>query len=322
MMMLAVTVLLLALCQLNKASSSIVGMKDCPETCHCKTDFSLVGKELAVTNCSVDPIAKLPDLLISRQDLRKLSITSSHLSGIPRMICNLTELSDLYLQNNEIEEIPWECLKRLTELSTIDLSSNRLKILKNNSLYEFKSLFTLNLSNNAISMIELDVFLQSKRIPNLYDMDLSKNELRTLDSWPSQFRFLDFSSNYISALTNQVGAHKIPCQDISDNFINLSGNLITHFKDIFDNWAFNYTSSKELYKCIVNIVVAGNPYICDCTDYDFYAHIQHSRTLFMFGLTCDLPVNLRGKDITSIPLDKFIKLYFLTDSKCYVEFIF
>ena len=26
----------------------------------------------------------------------------------------------------------------------------------------------------------------------------------------------------------------------------------------------------------------------------------------MFGLTCDLPVNLRGKDITSIPLDKFI----------------
>ena len=174
MMMLAVTVLLLGLYQPNKASSSIAGVvKGCPETCNCKEDNFF--KKLAVTNCSVDPNPKLPDLLISRQDLRKLSITSSHLSGIPRMIGNLTELSDLYLQNNEIEEIPWECLKRLTKLSTIDLSSNRLKILRNNSLYEFKSLYTLNLSNNAISIIELDVFLQSKRIPNLYDMDLSKN---------------------------------------------------------------------------------------------------------------------------------------------------
>ena len=272
MMMLAVTVLLLALCQPNKASSSIVGVKDCPETCHCKTDFSLVGKELAVTNCSVDPIAKLPDLLNSHRDIVLLSITSSHLSGIPCMIGNLTELSDLYLQNNEIEEIPWECLKRLTELSTIDLSSNRLKILRNNSLYEFKSLFTLNLSNNAIRIIELDVFLQSKRIPNLYEVDLSKNELRTLDSWPSQFDFLDFSDNYISTLTNQVGAHRIPCKQT--DVIDLSGNLITHFKDIFDNWAFDYTSTKELYLCLVTIFVLKNPFICDCIDLPFYEQIH------------------------------------------------
>ena len=303
MMMLTVTVLLLGLCQSKKASSSIAGVViGCPETCNCK-EFSDIGL-LAVTNCSVDPIAKLPDLLISRQDwLITLSITSSHLSHIPNIFSNLTELINLYLQDNEIEEVPWECLKRLNELSRLDLSSNRLKILRNNSLYEFKSLSTLNLSNNAISIIELDVFLQSKRIPNLHKVDLSKNELRTLDSWPSQFSNIDFSYNYISALTNQVGTHKKPCRYTD---IDLSGNLITHLKDIFDNWAFNYNSPDEFDECISAILVLRNPFICDCIDFDFYEHIHQSQLPYFHKLTCDSPFNLRGQNLASIPLDQFV----------------
>ena len=267
----------------------------------------MLDDKLVVTNCSDDPIAKLPDLLILHQGITELSITSSHLSDIPCMISNLTYLSGLYLQDNDIKEVPSECLKKLPHVSNLDLSSNSIEILRNETFYDFKFLVILNLSNNAISVIESHVFLEYKQIPcRLHTVDLSHNKLVTLDSWPSLYNSVFLNDNSISALTNQVGASKIPCRDLLSKVIDLSGNKISHFKDIFENWAFNYTSSKGLDMCIDRIDFRRNPYICDCTDYDFYAHIHQTPLLYFRGLTCDLPVNLRGKHIVSISLDQFI----------------
>ena len=310
MMILAVTMLLLGLCQSNLDFQTIEIVKGCPETCYCELieDTYMLDEKLVVTNCSDVPITKLPDLLILHQGITELSITSSHLSDIPCMISNLTYLSGLYLQDNNIKEIPSECLIKLPYVFTLDLSSNSIEILRNETFYDFKSLATLNLSNNAITLIESDVFLQYKRILFLHTVDLSRNKLVSLDSWPSQYNYVLLNDNYISALTNQFGARKTPCRDLVFNYIgiDLSGNQIMHFRDIFDNWAFSYTSSGGLDKCMNNIEFGRNPYICDCTDYNLYAHIHQTPMIYFRGLTCDLPVNLRGKNIVSISLDQFI----------------
>jgi len=63
---------------------------------------------------------------------------------------HLNELSALYINDNNIEEI--QGLESLTKILTLDLASNRIREIK--GLDSLKDLYEIDLQNNQISSIE------------------------------------------------------------------------------------------------------------------------------------------------------------------------
>jgi len=82
----------------------------------------------------------------------KIGIVNEPYDGITVGIKKLTKLEKLYLNDNEILEIP-QYLTEITTLKTLDLSSNNIEKISDN-LLKLTNLEELNLSNNPVSQIK------------------------------------------------------------------------------------------------------------------------------------------------------------------------
>ena len=288
--------------EIHKYDPVATNLTGCPLTCHCRR----LRKALYILNCTTDPLIELPDFLNLHFDIERLDIRASHLSNIPCMIANLTWLSFLNLQENEIREVPWDCLRKMPQLVGLDLSVNLIEILRNGSLYDFPHMGGIVLNNNKISVIESDVFREWKRFNYLFAIYLSRNNLTSLDSWPIKFLIsykMDFSDNSISKFTNLLGVDTTICPNST---IDLSGNKITHFMDVLKNWEVNLTSAETMNVCLDFIEFSRNPLICDCKDYDVYVLIHGCNQQKYKEVKCNFPLNLKGQRVVSISLDQFI----------------
>ena len=288
--------------EIHKYDPVATNLTGCPLTCHC----GRLREALYILNCANDPLEELPDFLILHFDIELLHIEASHLSTIPCMIANLTFLIHLNLQENEIREVPWDCLRKMPKLVRLVITMNQIEIIRNGSLYDFPYLNGIDLNSNRISVIETDVFRETKRFNPEFDIALSKNNLTSLDSWPMQFRFgmsyfMDFSDNSISKFTNLIWKDTTGCPL---HTIDLSGNKITHFMDVLKNWEANLTSATTINQCLEYIDFSRNPLICDCKDYDVYVLIHGTKKYS--EVRCDFPMHLKGHRVDSISLDQFI----------------
>lgn len=78
------------------------------------------------------------------------------------------DTEELYLDSNNIEEIPFELTNRLIHLVRIDLSYNKLKSIQGNLFSKLTRLETLILSYNRIQCLNVNTFIGLKNLRMLY----------------------------------------------------------------------------------------------------------------------------------------------------------
>ena len=134
-------------------------------------------------------------------------------------------LKNLYLQDNEIEEVPVESLRMLRNLTSLDLSKNRITRVPDNAFVTLGNLATLKLSDNNLT-IGKEAFkglenslknlnlkgAKQKRIPE------AVRGLRTL-------AFLDMAQNGLRELPGPAGGAVFEGLD-SLTALNLERNVI------------------------------------------------------------------------------------------------
>ena len=163
----------------------------CPTGCNCI--WKLADTALIV-DCQehpgIDPEPLLSDQLDSLLSsnltygrLLQLLISNSPLTHVPRSVCRLTTLRCLWLNNNQLTELPDNCLTNLSNLTTLAASDNAIVTLQDRVFDGLRNLFQLDLSRNRISSIGLSVFATSSNLSNLFSIILSENNLTSLEPW-------------------------------------------------------------------------------------------------------------------------------------------
>ncbi|KAL1124192.1 hypothetical protein AAG570_001962 [Ranatra chinensis] len=163
---------------------------------------------------------------------RNLKLTNLQLSGCrirsvaPGAFEGLqATLKNLYLQDNEIEDVPIESLRILRNLTSLDLSKNRITRVPDNAFVTLVNLATLKLSDNNLTLGK-DAFnglrdtlknlnlkgARQKRVPEAI------KGLRTL-------AFLDMAQNGLRELPGPAGASLFEGLD-SLTALNLERNVI------------------------------------------------------------------------------------------------
>ena len=123
------------------------------------TDSSCVANE--VDTCDVSYPSQCPQNCSCYN--RVVRCSHAHLTRIPYDQMPI-DTEELYLDANEIEEIPADLTKRLTYLIRIDLSYNKLKSISANIFSNLTRLETLILSYNKIRCIDSAAFKGLKNL--------------------------------------------------------------------------------------------------------------------------------------------------------------
>ncbi|KAI9177013.1 hypothetical protein LWI28_009850 [Acer negundo] len=167
--------------------------------------------------------------------LTGLDLSGINLGEIPFWLVNLTHLTYLILNQNQLTGPFPSQICNLTQLKYLDLASNQLQGPIPNSIFELNNLENLYLSSNNLSgTMELEMFLSKFKI-SLSALDLSSNRLSlltnpTVNTSSHKFHLLSLVScnlhSFPNFLRNQDQLHEL---DLSSNYI--SGEI--------PGWFFN-----------------------------------------------------------------------------------
>lgn len=177
-----------------------------------------------------------------REKTRRIKHFRLSLAGEPPPITNL------YLDHNELEQIPIDALYNATGLYEIYLSFNQIRYLPAFAFGFSHRLTRIDLSNNQIETIDINAFQRHPDAfagPFLVDyLDLSHNQLTILDesffSYLVNLRLLKLEHNQIHSLSAHLwtGLYRLKHLDLSHNHLDnitqvfYSGyiNELTHLK--------------------------------------------------------------------------------------------
>ena len=150
------------------------------------------------------PVDNLDDLEMFTElqglELVNVGLTDDDLSD--DMFINNTKLQYISLNNNEIKTLPVGLLNGVTDIRTVTLAYNKIETLPVNLFHDKAMLEQVYLNDNKIKSIDVGVF--GANLPNLYILDLSMNEITTIQ--PGVFsnlvdlRDLNLAANKISSL--------------------------------------------------------------------------------------------------------------------------
>jgi Leucine-rich repeat (LRR) protein len=178
-------------------------------------------------NCeSINLQGSIPPEFGNLTNLTLLFLDNNQLSGLPPEIGNLTNLTLLYLDNNQLSGLPPE-IGNLSNLGALDLSFNQLTNLPP-EFGNLTGLSGLGLSNNQLSSLPPEF----GNLSNLDGLDLSNNQLSSL---PPEFGNLSrlislfLYNNLLSSLPPEFG-------NLSNlSWLVLSSNLLTSLPPEFGN---------------------------------------------------------------------------------------
>ena len=111
---------------------SLAGADDvpgCPEACQCAYRADNGSLEIACPGRSEGgTLEQEINALLRAVDkpLFSLNISKTQLTGIPEAVCNLTALTQLRLDNNQLNALPDNCFSRLSALRVFSASYNRI----------------------------------------------------------------------------------------------------------------------------------------------------------------------------------------------------
>lgn len=318
---------------------SVVSGSDwqCPAKCICVNDsMSSVITSLSVS-CSASEqhprnfTDEMNKLLANERakHLRNLSITVSGLIEVPPSICQLSALQSLILDSNNIEQLPGGCFGRMSSLFVLSLRNNRIKHLQNGVFDGSSSLTSLNLQSNVIQSIGIRVFANESDLVNLQFIDISGNCLSELEPWPIT-RLMAVNGNgtvYVGmqqdesfSFTNNIGYHSKCRSNKHLKSLDIYACDFHYITQLLNGWGLTFTNLLCLanYRSVdsnpvkFRIAVHFAPFVCDCTDFDFYKFYSplnslswHKANVFE-GITCDRPSSLKDRNPFEIPLDQFV----------------
>ncbi|XP_018320215.1 insulin-like growth factor-binding protein complex acid labile subunit [Agrilus planipennis] len=116
----------------------------------------------------------LPDAFFGLRELYELHLEDNHLNQLQRHFLNGFESVTVYLNNNQLKEIPPRVFEGIFSVLALNLSHNNIGILHVDSFQYLSMLEVLDMNNNNLCYIPLGAF---QHLLNLKDLDLSHNKL-------------------------------------------------------------------------------------------------------------------------------------------------
>jgi len=299
---------------------------NCPPNCSCDGDLrtSIAVDCHGRPDVDRDQLSDQLDSLLSNNityyRLWSLSITNTTLTDVPRSVCQLTSLRQLYLSRNQLTRLRDNCFTHLQHLTHLSANGNKIQKLQDGLFDGLLKLDTLNFWDNRISEIGLHVFSNQSDMINLRHVDLSHNYLTNVEPWPLVRGKLGtaeskveirFHGNRISTFTNEMG-WRINCSAQPGYvYVDLSYNNIRHISDMLRGW--NVPSFFCIFRFFqgytsVDFEFAARTFACDCIDFPLYAAIE---TFYPFyGLLrqchCSIDSPFYFTEITKVPPDQFV----------------
>ena len=298
----------------------------CPNGCTCDPKFSTTT---LTVNCqrnaqvSREQLTGQLDSMLSSNltygRLRSLTIRNTPLTNVPRSVCQLTTLTELNLDSNQLTRLPDNCLSNLTALTSFSASTNNITELQDGLFDGLSKLQTLGLALNCISSIGLRVFNSSAMLSSLKSVDLYGNKIQTLEPWPLYLGLngesvqIELRHNSISAFTNMMGWQARCGMEPVSVKVKLNHNHIKHISDFLHGWSINMTT----FVCLTPhrldaksavLEFADNPIECDCVDFDMLKvlHQPYMHTTALANTFCYGPVDLAGRKVLAVPLPELV----------------
>jgi len=304
----------------------------CPDGCECPGRFPATSLTIDChRNAEVkqEQLTEQIDSLLSSNltyaYLTSLTIINTPLTNVPRSVCQLTTLTQLHLDYNQLTRLPDNCFSNLTALTSFSASFNAITELQDGLFDGLSKLFSLHITHNRILSIGLRLFNSSAMLSSLKIVDLKQNRIRTLEPWSyyvgmnggSDARVsVDLCQNNISSFTNMMGWEARCGEMVVVLDLNLCRNPIKHVSDILRGWNMNFTtwyclSPRIMGDHILNshILFYRINFECDCVDFDIYkivfSPLSGNTGLFSRSY-CSGPDSLFGRKILTVPLDQFV----------------
>ena len=304
-----------------------------PKGCCCHFTFALTQLSIDCGQ-SVLPVSEeqlsshlgsiLPVDFIAKH-VTSLSITNTALTRVPASVCQLLKLTTLSLEHNRITALPDNCFTESTQLVNLSLAWNAITGLQDGLFEGLQSVKTLYLSYNYISFIGLRVFSNASDLTSLRLLDLSFNNLTSLEPWwyyrcilgnEDSHVKITLRRNLISKFTNEL-KFNFGCEmQRPTGSLDLSYNPITHIMDILQGW--NITNPAKLW-CLKNFAehghtrlhfnIRGFEYACDCINYPIYKMAKFtSRSTWLKEVYCNNFYSSIGRQIqvSAIPLIEIV----------------
>jgi len=220
-----------------------------------------------------------------QRNLNYLDLGRNRISSIGS-ICQLTTLTELHVDHNQLTRLPQNCFINLSKLQWLVASDNAIVTLQDGVFDGLRHLYHLDLSRNMISNIGLYVFATSSGLSNLFWIYLSENNLTSLEPWCydrgligsfEQLVYINLTHNKIWKFTNEIG-HDLPSLCDRETFyadVDLRYNNIQHFVDILNGWQLDLEGMVRCYAFNSGDInfrfdVSYNNIPCDCINYNFY----------------------------------------------------
>jgi len=240
-------------------------------------------------------------------------------------VCRLTTLTQLNLDYNQLTRLPDNCLSNLTDLTSFSACNNHITELRDGVFDGLHKLQKLMLSHNQITTIGLQVFHCPARLAKLTVVDLSYNEIQSLEPWPvylgqngqlSQKTEIQLNCNNIRTFSNMMGCN-LYC-GMKPVYFNLwlENNNIRHVTDILYGWNISIAEAWCLFfrkmqdKMSSYVRLGTNNLACDCVDFDVYKFIlpqtRRRRDPLLLPLYCSSPDSLADVRMITVHLDQFV----------------
>lgn len=164
-------------------------------------------------------------------DMESLILSGWGLKTFPLKILKLSQLKELNLCINEIEELPVD-FRNLNQLEKLILHSNFLKELPDDIFENFTSLKILNLTNNQMNRLPTSIC----NLVSLEELNVSYNHLETLSNIKfeglKKLKRLNLSNNRLSEISPQMS-------NLTElTHLDLSGNLLKGLPRSMKNMEF------------------------------------------------------------------------------------
>ncbi|KAM8870688.1 trophoblast glycoprotein isoform 2-T3 [Spinachia spinachia] len=259
--------------------------RGCPDKCTC---FSQTVK------CQSQDLDAIPRSLPA--NTKSLFITGNNISRVSAdsFPSRLPSLTDLYLAGNGIESVEAMVFDNLPDLLRLDLSNNRIQTFSERAFPEDNRVQLLNLSRSVHNHSFMDVVqsvLQRGHLLQLAVLDLSNNDLVILPDdmftgLPGLINLSLQNSSVMSVLNGTLRAPPLRHLDLRDNSL----------RDL------PFATLEDLgLKPALHILLAGNPWRCDCFFEDVLLWLKNStQVVDAQNLTCADPKALRRRPLLQV----------------------